>query len=764
MLLISVSGCKVTKNFTDDQVLLTHLKVKIVNEQNIEQRQKASEDLKHVAVQQPNKRVFGFLPFKLWLYTAANNGKENKIKWWIKNKVGEAPVIYDPELADKSDNLMSAYLQNYGFLYAQVSHQIVTKKKKTTITYYIKKGAPWKLGDINFPSTAFLTDSITRAHTKQSKLHTGDKLDITVLKAERDRIETDMKNSGFFFFTKDYVAFDLDTNKKSLTVNVNIRINQLSDSLPHQQFKINEIYITSDFGAELNDGPIKRDTLHINEFYFISHKMTVRPEVILDGIFLKQDQLYTKENYTKTVKTLANYNAFKFVTVDYVRAQGKDNYLNCIINLTPGKKQSFNVEAQANISQEGYFGVSGLISYKHKNLTHRSDLFTVDFTPSVQFQFGKNQPMRVITESFAPTASYYFNKLLFPLGKKLNLWLKDKSPKTHLSIKYNYEHRYDFANDGSLQFFYTLHGFNASFGYEWNKNAYMRHVLNPINFTLFILPEESQYFTQRLDSNPTLKSSYQPQIIFGPSYTFTYTNQKTKTDRKYMFFRTSLETAGNILMAGFSLANIGRHTQLPYEILKKEFSEYLRGEFDLRGYYRFDNHSLFAGRSFLGIAVPYGNSTAVPFTKQFSVGGPTSLRGFQIREVGPGGYLNPNHDRNANIGFFNQTGDMKMEANLELRFDIFKWFKGAIFTDMGNVWLVKKDAATPQGDFDLSRFWKEFAVDVGAGVRLDFNYFVIRLDYGIPIRNPSISGSNKWSIHETNLGPGVFQLAVGYPF
>jgi outer membrane protein assembly factor BamA len=231
-----------------------------------------------------------------------------------------------------------------------------------------------------------------------------------------------------------------------------------------------------------------------------------------------------------------------------------------------------------------------------------------------------------------------------------------------------------------------------------------------------------------------------------------------------MFFRTSLETAGNILMAGYTLANLNRSTTLPYEIFGKDFSEYVRGEFDLRGYLRLDNHSMFAARSFFGIAIPYGNSTAVPFTKQFSVGGPTSLRGFEIREIGPGAYVNPDHDANANLGFFNQTGDMKMEANLELRYDIFKWFKGAIFTDMGNVWLIKKDPATPNGEFEFNTFWKQFAVDVGAGLRLDFSYFVIRLDYGIPIRNPANPANAQWYIHETNLGPGVFQLAVGYPF
>ena len=765
MLLVSISSCKVTKNFTQDQTLLKRIKIKIVNEQDIQQKQKATEDLKHVAAQQPNKRAFGFMPFKLWLYTAANHKKETKVKWWIKNKVGEPPVIYDPDLSDKSDDLMKYYLQNSGYQNAQVSHDTVTRKKKTTITYTIMKGPMWKFGDITFAAGPYMTDSITQAHFKLCRLHTGDKYDVTTLKAERDRIETDLKNSGFFFFGKEYVAFDCDTNQKPKIVNVTIHINQPSDSIFHEQYRINEIYVTSDFGAELSTGgPVKRDTTHINEFYFITHKKTVIPKVIMDAVFVKQDQLYSKDNYVKTVKTLSNLIAFKFVTVDYYRDTTRDGYLNCIINLTPGKKQSFNIEGQANISQEGYFGLSGLVSYKDKNVSHRSDLLAIDFTPSVQFVFGKNQPVRVFTEDYAPSASYYFNKFLFPLNRKFRQSIKDKSPKTVISIKYNYENRNDFDSTGKEQFFYKLHGFNASFGYEWNKNAFIRHILTPINFTLFLIPTEGAYFVQQLDANPTLKSSYQPQIIFGPSYTFIYNNQRTKIDKRYMFFRTSLETAGNILMAGYTLANIDRHTTLPYEILGKDFSEFVRGEFDLRGYLRLDNHSLFAARSFFGIAIPYGNSTAVPFTKQFSVGGPTSLRGFQIREIGPGAYINPNHDYNENLGFFNQTGDMKMEANLELRYDIFKWFKGAIFTDMGNVWLLKKDAATPNGEFEFNTFWKQFAIDVGAGIRLDFSYFVVRLDYGIPIRNPANAPDHQWYFHETNLGPGVFQLAVGYPF
>lgn len=762
-LLLSGSGCKVSKTFTEGQTLLRKNTVKFINDKSVKERQKSHEDLQHVVAQQPNKRVFGFMPFKLWLYTAANNAKkENKTRWWIKNKVGEPPVIFDPDLADKSDKLMAQYLWNAGYLYADVTHTFQTKKKKTTVTYSVKRGPQWRIGNITFPSGPFLTDSLTQAHKDKSLLKTGDHFQSAALKAEQARIETDMKNNGFYFFGKDYIVFDLDSSTTQFVINVNVRINQPNDSTQHQQYWINEVYVTTDYGSEIMNGPVKRDTVTIGEYHFINKRKVIKPAVILDNSFLRHDDLYSKDVYIKTTKALSSLLIFKFVTVEYVRVPGADmdHYLNCVISMTPGKRQTVSASAEANINYEGFFGVAGTLSYKNKNLTKRSDLLAVDITPGVQFSFGRNQPVQVITKDVSFQASYYFNKFLFPFSKKFAFKFKEKAPKTRISIRYNYEQRFDFDDSSRRVPFYVLHGFNASFGYEWNQNAFIRHVVNPINFTLFLLPQQYPYFLKRLDENAVLKSSYQEQVILGPSYTFIYNNQINKNDKRYMYFRLNLETAGNILMAGFSAANASKTKELPYKIFNKDFSEYGRGEFDLRGYIRLSNHSVFAGRSYLGIAFPYGNSTSVPFTKQFSSGGPNSLRGFLVREVGPGGYLDPNHDANASTGFFNQTGDMKMEGNVELRFDIFKWFKGAIFADAGNVWLVHKDIERPLTDFQFNRFWKEFAIDVGAGVRLDFNYFVIRVDYGMGIRDPS--RQSKWYFNTKN--PGRFQLAVGYPF
>ncbi|MFM2305900.1 MAG: hypothetical protein RLZZ367_569, partial [Bacteroidota bacterium] len=224
----------------------------------------------------------------------------------------------------------------------------------------------------------------------------------------------------------------------------------------------------------------------------------------------------------------------------------------------------------------------------------------------------------------------------------------------------------------------------------------------------------------------------------------------------------------NIIYAGFKLANLNSANQTFY-IAKRPFSQFFRIDADLRNHFRMGNHSSFGMRVYTGIGVPYGNSKALPFVKQFFVGGPNSLRGFLIREIGPGGYSDPSSynaesGEKTNTGFFNQTGDIKLEMNAEIRFDIYKWLKGALFADAGNVWLMRKDTRT-LGEFNIKRFWSEFAVDAGAGIRLDFNFFVIRFDYGFPLRDPRRTEGKRWQFKDGQaFKTGQFQLAIGYPF
>lgn len=361
------------------------------------------------------------------------------------------------------------------------------------------------------------------------------------------------------------------------------------------------------------------------------------------------------------------------------------------------------------------------------------------------------------------------NKFLIPFRAKI--FSPNASPKTRISLNYTFDHRYDFDTTGkNVVFLYQLHNFNASFGYEWDKGTTEHHLLNPITVDFYLLPQTGTTFIERLNENPLLKSSYENQIIVGPNYSFTYNNQKSNADHKYMYLRINLETAGNLIDGLFKLASLKDQNDSSYLIAGQPFAQYFRVEADWANFIHINNHSLFAIRTYGGIGVPYGNSLSLPFIKQFYVGGPNSLRGFQIREIGPGGYVdttvyNPEKGPKSSVaGFFDQTGDIKIEANAEIRFDIYRWFKGAVFADAGNVWTLRKDAALPEGNFDARTFLSQIAVDAGLGLRLDFSYFVVRFDYGFPLRDPRRIASERWQFQHWEFLPGQLQLAIGYPF
>lgn len=768
ILLLFFSSCRVARNLPADQSLMVRNKFVLITDAKGSEKEKVKEDLSKIVSQKPNKKILGFMPVRMWLYySATRKGKLTKFKQWIIDKVGEQPVIYDSTLTSKSERSMENYLFNFGYFYNDVTDTAITKNRRTTITYTINAGQAWKIGEVELPKGKSACDSLVREKHKATFLRKGERFDIVNLKSERDRIESILRNSGYYFFNREYVTFDLDSVSKKKEVNIKITINQPSDSTEHEQFYINDIYVVTDYSTERLNDSTKRDTVCQNEYKFIAQKMNFKKGALLDAIFFRQNDLYSKDNELRTINRFSLLGTFKFISIEYAKANRNDNYLDCFIYLTPAKRQDILYNLETNVTNEGLFGLAGSMSYKNKNLSKRADQLLFNLSAGIQLKFSKKEKVQIITANTSASLTYYLNRFLIPFRSKL--FSRNTNPKTRFNATYNFEHRFDFDTLGKVAFLYQLHNFNFSFGYEWNENIYKRHLFNPININFYLLPKRGSEFNRRLSLNPILASSFEEQVIIGPNYTFTYTNQRSNRDRIYMYFRSNIETAGNIIYAGFRLANLKAQHDSVYLIAKRPFSQYFRIEGDWRNYFRMNNHSMFAVRTFAGIGVPYGNSIALPFIKQFFVGGPNSLRGFLIREIGPGGYADPTaYNRETgektNVGFFNQTGDIKLEMNAEIRFDIYKWFKAAVFADAGNVWLMRKDTRA-LGEFNFKRFWSEFAVDAGAGIRLDFNYFVIRFDYGFPLRDPRRSVGKRWQFANAQaFKTGQFQLAIGYPF
>lgn len=763
-LLLGASSCSVTKSLPEGKTLLLRSKVDVKNIAKVAERDRLREDLSAIMLQKPNKRFLGIFPFRLWFYIAASKGKDNKFNRWIKAKVGEQPVIFDSLVAFKTEALMENYLWNYGYFENNVSFETKPgKNKRTSITFKIDPGRMWKLGIIRFPMGSTTSEGITRVRSGNTLLKTGERFDVTNLKAERNRIETDLRNSGFYFFNKEYITFDLDTNRDAHTVDVRIKVNQPTDSNEHKPYRINRVIVFTDYEqANPLTSTFHYDTTSLKEFRFVQQKEVFKKRILREAIFFREGELFTQDNYNKSLTRLNELGVFKFVSIEMQRSRRDTNLLNAFVYLTPAKKQTLTGGVNLNHNFEGLTGVGANIGYRNRNLAKGADQLNIDASANVQLNFSKNRSKiisqdRINTVDFTLDATYYLNRFLVPFKTKI---YANTNPKTRINARYNYEIRRDFPSNYPL---YNAHNIGVTYGYEWSERKFVRHYYNPTFLNFYFINKEDS-FVSFLSKRPALSRSYNEQIIWGGNYSFVLTNQKSKYDLWYTYLKGAGEAAGNILELGFIAANKGYSPNQTFNIFKRPFSQYVRFEFDFRNYFRLNRHSQFAMRQYVGVGIPYGNSKELPYIKQFFVGGLNSLRGFQIREIGPGGYRDTtinieNPGSNQSSLFVDQTGDIKLEMNIELRFDIYKWLKGAAFMDAGNIWLVRDDPSRPKGNFEWNRFINEFGVNFGGGLRLDFSYFVIRLDYGVPIRDPRIDGANKWTIRK-----GQFNLAIGYPF
>lgn len=766
VLLLSFSACNVAKRLPEGNSLLVKNKIVLTSKLPKADRDKIKTDLANIVTQKPNKRFLGFLPFRMWMYQSVSKTKKlTKFKQWVIDKVGEQPAVFDTTYIDRSGRMMSNYLNNYGYFYAAVEDSAVTKRKRTTVTYTVHTGDVWKIGKVTFPNANSATDSLINKTKDKTLLKSNARFEISTLKAERERMETVLRNNGFFFFNREYITFDLDTAVPGKKVDIKLTINQPSDTSFHERYHINNVSIYTDAITDIFKDTLTRKKIVYNDYDIISRQSNLRENILIDAISIKKHDLYSREKETRSVNRLSLLGIYKFISIDFERTKDSSNKLDAIVRLTPAKKQAISASLETNVTNEGLFGMAGTLSYKNKNLSKRADQFLIDVSSGVQLKFSKTEKVQLITTTASASFTYYINRFV-PF--KIGTFSKFTTPKTRLNINYNYEYRNDFDTLRKVIFLYQLHNFSFSYGYEWNINRFKRHQFNPLSISFYLIPKRGTEFTQRLDNNPILKSSFEEQIIIGPNYTYTYSNQRTDKDRRYMFFRSNVDMAGSVLYAGFKLANLKSENVNTYFIFNRPFAQYFKVEGDFRNYFRIREHGMFAIRAFAGIGAAFGNSLAMPFVKQFFVGGPNSLRGFLIREVGPGAYADASYNQETgektNVGFFNQSGDMKLELNAEFRFDIYKWFKGALFVDAGNVWMLRKDTRE-LANFDFKRSFKEFAVDAGAGVRLDFNFFVIRFDYGFPLRDPRRTEAHRWQFKNGQaFKTGQFQLAIGYPF
>lgn len=749
-------ACSGTKHLPEGEKLYTGAEIELESNEKINKKKFIKSSAEVALRPKPNKSFLGIRP-KLWRYMAAGEAPVSKFKKWLK-KNGEAPVLMSTIKPDVTAKIIDAKLFNIGIFKSTTEFKIVEHKHTSKVIYISHIHQPYTFKNLIYSISDDSLAKLILSEKENSLIRPGEDYSLDNLKNERIRIDNLLKNNGYFYFNPDHLLFKADTSERDRGVTIKLI---LKDSIPKSDltvYRIHNVYINQDYS--LKDDTIEkiRDTLKFqnNMFLGTESEMKIRPKVILLSVYLRKQDIYSRKNHNITLNRLMSMGNFKFVRVKFSDSDtSASGFLDVTILMTPMAKRTLRAEVDIVSKSNNYTGPRINLSYLNRNTFNGAELLNLNMAASYEAQFsGDNK--NLYSYSLNPKVELYFPGFLTPF--KIKRTNSMYIPKTIFSLSYNYLKRVDYFDMRTFQFVY---------GFKWKEDIKTGHELNPINVSYTSIANQSELFTQLLASNPFLKRSYEEQFIAGGNYSYIYNEQVEPEKIIQYFFHLATEVSGN----AFSLAKVIGGEKIaaenPEKVIGSVYSQYGKLSLDGRMYYNFSDKNKLACRLFAGVGKPYGNSDILPYTKQFFSGGPNSIRAFHINSVGPGTY-----QQNADaIGFLQLGGDVKLEANAEYRFNINRFFKGALFADAGNVWVLKSNPANTALPFSFSEFYNEIAIGAGIGLRIDLSFFILRFDLATPLRKPWLEENNRWVTNQINFGSPswrsdnlILNVAIGYPF
>lgn len=772
-----LSACNISNHLSKNQYLLTKNKVDITEKK----ARLELDEINSLIEQHPNQSLFGIARVKMWLYMWTDHPDRSKFASWINKTLGEKPVIFDTRLAETSETQISSYLNNIGYFNNIVSFnkRLNKRQNKVDIDYIIDLSTPYSIRKISYLIPDPEIKYLILKNNSYSLLDTGQVYNAYTFEEERNRLANILKNEGYYAFNKEYVYFEVDTTigHNQLDVTVNISNRQMQGSVPdevteaaHKRFLINDIYINTDYNP-LAAQERKSDTLLVNlprdddrnkflPYYFIYRdQFRIKPQAITQSIFLEPGQLFVLQDVQKSYKRLNNIRLFKYANIQFHEIErnstdtSKFDYLDCNIQLSRAKLQSYTIEAEGT-NTGGDLGIGFNLVYQNKNIFRGAEILSVrtKFAMEVQRLSSVEKETDDKTFLFFNTMetggeiSLYFPRFLIPV--RHTTFSKYFKPKTTLTTGINYQRRPK----------YERYITNLSFGYDWSASEFKEHIFLPFDISLVkVFPTPA--FDTILDNlkDERLKNQFTDHLIMAMSYSYVFNNQDINKLKNFTYFRGNIETAGNMLNAMDQVIQAPRNEEGYYTLLNIRYAQYIRTDLDFRYYFILNENNTIATRAIFGVGIPYGNSDALPFEKGFYGGGANGMRAWEFRSLGPGAYVSD--DAN-----FDRMGDMKIEANIEYRFPIYKFFKSALFVDAGNVWLLNDNQSFPEGNFKFNSFLSEIAMDAGLGLRFDFGFFIFRIDGAVPLRNPALPKGDRWSFNEISFRRINWNFGIGYPF
>ena len=759
--LIGVS-CSTTKNLPEGEILYTGIdRMEVVNEDKTLAGITALTEVEAALAYAPNNAIFGSssmrwpVPFGLWVYNGFEKYQNKKgVGRWIFDHLGTSPVLMSSVNGETRAKVATNLLRDYGYFNGSVKYEEVPQKnpKEAKVNYIIDMAQPYFLDSIAYLKYPVYADSLIRTTRQQSVLKSGDNFSVIKLDEERQRLSSLFRNHGYYYYRPEFTTFRADTLQRPGYVSLQVLP---TTSIPVEAKKQYYMGKTSVYLTGYDDEP-PTDTLRLRtmDVYYSGKKPGIRPSALMRNFFFRKGELFSQDRQTFSQEAIARMGVFRYSEFRYAPKDTTSRCDTLDVNIFATFDKPYNAELEFNVTNKStdQMGPGAIFKITRNNFQRMGADLAFEVRGSYEWQTSstvEGNASKLNSYEIGTSLSLGFPRLVLP-------WKDNELRRSRFPQKTSFKLYVDLLNRAR---FFNMFSFGGNVTYEFRKSRMWKHTVTPFQLTFNTLLSTTQRFDSITATNPSLALSLGDQFIPSMNYTFTYDNSRLKLPYQ-LWWENSITSAGNVTSLLYAAMGKG-FNEKNKELLGTPFAQFLKLTSEVRTLFKVGEKQHIATRLMGGILWSYGNQTVAPYSEQFYIGGANSIRAFTVRSLGPGSYT---PGKNVKYGYVDQTGDIKLEANVEYRFPIFGDLYGATFLDAGNIWLLRNDPTRPGGEFTLRNFFKSLALGTGVGVRYDLTFLVVRLDLGIAIHAPYETGkSGYYNIPKFKDGLGL-HFAIGYPF
>lgn len=752
-----LAACSTTRRLGADEVLYTGVKkIRIEPDSGVVLSAAAESAVKEPLSVAPNNPLYSPylrtpLPVGLWAWNYFYTPKEKGFKYWFYKRLAKQPVLISKVQPELRTRVAEQVLENYGYFGSRASDSLLYRKhgRKAKVNYTLRIAPPFRYAEISYPAVEGGLKPLVDSMHATSLLRTGAQYNLDTLTLERQRIARLLRNRGYYYFRPEYLEYLADTTISPQRVAVRLNLKPNIPAVALKPYRVGDITVRL---TNIRPGPT--DTLRLRNATVIAQQpMKIRPKILARALALEPGQLFTVDAQSRTQTSLNKLGIFRSVNLSVTpldSLRGADT-LDVTLEAQFDYPLEAALETDVTTKSNSFIGPGITFKLSNNNLFRGGEVLALKLNGSYEWQTGNRnsggRSSRLNSYELGLNANLNIPRLLLPASMTRRLRYPGST---------SFQLGVDLMNRPS---FFRLIAFSGSAGYNFQTSPYSRHGLTVFKLTYNKLLHTTESFDRTMDENPAIAMSFRNQFVPSIGYTYTFDKTYGATGNRRLYWQNSVTSAGNLLSG--ILRAFGERQ--PQNLFGNRFSQFAKEVSELKFYHRLGRrNNWLATRLLVGVGYAYGNSEVMPYSEQFYIGGANSIRAFTVRSLGPGSYRPPRDDRN---GYLDQTGDFKLEANVEYRFGLLGKLGGAVFLDAGNIWLLKNDPKRPGAELKWKGFLNEIALGTGFGLRYDISVLVIRADLGIglhtPYPNPDKKGYYNISSFKDGLG---FHLAIGYPF